>query len=99
MTQGKKNNHQACSVVFWDVAGGCAHSCSPSICVLYHLLLAPRQCEQQESKTASEMTELLHRLSSLQEENTRLAWDKSNLADVLKRTQCELELEKQANRY
>ncbi|TWW67160.1 Centrosomal protein of 89 kDa [Takifugu flavidus] len=57
-----------------------------------------RQCEQQESKTASEMTELLHRLSSLQEENTRLAWDKSNLADVLKRTQCELELEKQANR-
>lgn len=71
----------------------------PSICVLYHLLLAPRQCEQQESKTASEMTELLHRLSSLQEENTRLAWDKSNLADVLKRTQCELELEKQANRY
>lgn len=70
-----------------------------AVCVLYNLLLAPRQREQQESKTASEMAELLRRLSSLQEENTHLTWDKSNLADALKRTQCELELEKQATRY
>lgn len=67
--------------------------------MLYDLLLAPRQLEQQESKNASEMAEFLHRLSSLQEDNTRLTWDKANLTDVLKRTQRELELEKQANRY
>lgn len=41
---------------------------------------------------------MLRRVSGLQEENARLAWDKANLADGLKRTQYELELEKQANR-
>lgn len=67
--------------------------------MLYNLLLAPRKLEQQESKVAGEMAEFLRRLSSLQEENTHLACDKANLTDVLKRTQHELELEKQANRY
>lgn len=42
---------------------------------------------------------MLRRLSDLREENARLAWDKANLADVLRRVQQELELEKQANRY
>lgn len=67
-------------------------------CVLYNLLWVSRQLEQQDSKNSSEKAEMLRRLSGLQEGNARLAWDKANLADGLKRTQYELELEKQANR-
>lgn len=68
-------------------------------CVLYRLLLVSRQLEQQAGQNSSEKTEMLRRLSGLQEDNTRLSWDKASLADCLKRTQCELEREKQANRY
>lgn len=42
---------------------------------------------------------MLRRLSDLQEEKRRLAWDKANLTEGLRRAQQELELERQANRY
>lgn len=67
--------------------------------MLYNLLLALRQLEQQESRNKSEMEELLLRLSSLQEDNRSLALDKANLTADLKRMESELELKKQANRY
>lgn len=67
--------------------------------MLYKLLLALRQLEQQESRNKSEMEELLLRLSSLQEDNRSLALDKANLTADLKRMESELELKKQANRY
>lgn len=67
--------------------------------MLCNLLLVSRQLEQQDGKNSGEKAEMLRRLSGLQEENTRLSWDSANLAETLKRTQCELELEKQANRY
>lgn len=67
--------------------------------LLYNLLLALRQLEQQESRNKSEMEELLFRLSSLQEDNRSLALDKANLTADLKRIESELELKKQANRY
>lgn len=67
-------------------------------CRLYDLLLVSRQLERQDGKSSSEKAEMLRRLSGLQEDNTRLTWDNANLADVLKRTQYELQLEKQANR-
>lgn len=60
--------------------------------------LVSRQLKQQDSQNSSEKTEMLRRLSGLQEENTRLSWDKASLADSLQRTQYELELEKKANR-
>lgn len=67
--------------------------------VLSDLLSVSRQLEQQDSQNSGEKAEMLCRLSGLQEENTRLSWDKANLTEVLKRTQYELDLEKQANRY
>ena len=67
--------------------------------MLYKLLLTLRQLEQQENKNKSEMDELLLRLSSLQEENRSLALDKANLTADMKRTEAELELARQANRY
>ncbi|TNN68337.1 Centrosomal protein [Liparis tanakae] len=57
-----------------------------------------RQLEQQESQNKSEMDELLLRLSSLQEENMRLALDKANLTADIKRMEAEQDLTKQANR-
>lgn len=67
--------------------------------VLYNLLLALRQLEQQDSRNKSEVDELLPRLSSLQEENRSLSLDKANLTADIKRMEVELELTKQANRY
>lgn len=63
------------------------------------LILLSRQAEQQHRKQSSEKAETLRRLSGLQEENARLTWDKASLAEVLRRTQQELELAKQASRY
>ncbi|XP_078102186.1 centrosomal protein of 89 kDa [Sander vitreus] len=57
-----------------------------------------RQLEQQESRNKSEMDELLHRLSSLQEENRSLALEKANLTADIRRMEAEQELAKQANR-
>ncbi|XP_056268877.1 centrosomal protein of 89 kDa isoform X2 [Pseudoliparis swirei] len=57
-----------------------------------------RQLEQQESQNKSEMDELLLRLSSLQEENMRLALDKADLTADIKRMEAEQDLTKQANR-
>ncbi|CAG03080.1 unnamed protein product, partial [Tetraodon nigroviridis] len=57
-----------------------------------------RQLEQQDSKNSGEKAEMLRRLSDLQEEKRRLAWDKANLTEGLRRAQQELELERQANR-
>lgn len=67
--------------------------------MLYNLLLALRQLEQQESRNKSEMDELLLRLSIVQEENRSLALDKANLTADLKRIGTELELKRQTNRY
>lgn len=67
-------------------------------CLPHGLLLVSRQLEQQESKNSAEKAEVLRRLSGLQEENAHLSWDRASLAEVLKRTQHELELEKQASR-
>lgn len=67
--------------------------------VLYNLLLALRQLEQQESRNKGEMDGFLLRLSSLQEENRSLALDKANLTADLKRVETELDIKKQANRY
>lgn len=64
-----------------------------------NLFLARRQLEQQESQNKSEMDELLLRLSSLQEENMRLALDKADLTADIKRMEAEQDLTKQANRY
>lgn len=67
--------------------------------VLYNLLLALRQLEQQESRNKGEMDGFLLRLSSLQEENRSLALDKANLTADLKRVETELDIKKQSNRY
>ncbi|XP_039992629.1 centrosomal protein of 89 kDa isoform X1 [Xiphias gladius] len=56
------------------------------------------QLEQQENRNKSKMDELLLRLSSLQEENRKLALDKANLTSDIKRMEAELELTRQANR-
>lgn len=67
--------------------------------MLYNLLLALRQLEQQEIRNRSETDDLHLRLSSLQEENRRLALDKANLSADKMRLEAEQDLTKQANRY
>ncbi|XP_068455534.1 centrosomal protein of 89 kDa isoform X2 [Clinocottus analis] len=57
-----------------------------------------RQLEKQESQNKSEMDELLLRLSSLQEENRRLALDKADLTADVRNMEAEQDLTKQANR-
>lgn len=60
--------------------------------------LASRQLEQQESRTKTEMEETQLRLSSLQEENRRLALDKAHLSADVKKMEADLELTRQVNR-
>lgn len=57
-----------------------------------------REVEQQQSKSKNKLEELLHRLSSLQEEIRVLALDKSNVTAHLKKVESELELRKQVSR-
>nr|XP_040020116.1 centrosomal protein of 89 kDa isoform X1 [Gasterosteus aculeatus aculeatus] len=57
-----------------------------------------RQLEQQEIRNRSETDDLHLRLSSLQEENRRLALDKANLSADKMRLEAEQDLTKQANR-
>ncbi|XP_055363358.1 centrosomal protein of 89 kDa isoform X2 [Betta splendens] len=57
-----------------------------------------RQLEQQESRSKSEIEDLIFRVSSLQEESRSLVLDKANLKDDLKRMEAELKLTRQAHR-
>ncbi|XP_074523232.1 centrosomal protein of 89 kDa [Halichoeres trimaculatus] len=57
-----------------------------------------RQLEQQESRSKKEVEEMLLRLSSLQEENRRLALDKTRLSADVKTMEADLELSRQVNR-
>ncbi|XP_040921892.1 centrosomal protein of 89 kDa [Toxotes jaculatrix] len=56
------------------------------------------QLEQQQNRSKREADELLLRVSSLQEENRRLAVDNANLTADMKRMEAELELTRQAKR-
>lgn len=58
-----------------------------------------REAEEQQFKSKSELEEVLHQLSSLQEENRVLSVDKNNASVHLRKVVSELGLAKQVNRY